>query len=872
MSKILLIIAFLGLSLSGFSQSVLPLRADTVRIEKIGGSAELHLRNATRDSLGVLTNIGNGRTRFLVPKRRGDTLFVGRDTIIGAPKVDTLYKDGDSIRYTINGRPYAVLGGTNFILYNALGGTGDTLVNADKEVKTLAVGYGINRAANGTTVTHTADTAELTTPYYVNSAKPWPAEEPIGLIYNKNYWPNQTDFTPQPSVSLSLNGGYVDYNVSTIDWGNYTRILPTRPTILPNWTIEVTFKMLTAPTTGTVGFGLGTKGIIGGADLLCYVNTTTSNSGLLNILKGDGSATYQTGSSATVNQNDIVKLTVAFVDSSITFTLNNLTTGGTGSISYTNTLISATSPISVLSNWALIGHSTVSCTWQVQAIKISSATKRNATLVVMGDSKTQGAFATYFGSRFGTRLNTPYPSSIVYASGNAKTSDFLNYMQEEMMNLNGYQYLLALGSNDKRFGSTETELRDAYTKLVKLLQGGGARVLHTVFPEDSTSAGVGLTAFKNWVAATYSGDYIDTWTQLSTSNILKAGYNSGDGVHLNEAANKSIDSLVVLSGKITARPANMRHPVLVTDGNIRVHGDSLSLFPIDKAENYVPHWDIIGGMRTGLLQDNNSTVGISLTKMVPVAGTQFTVTGFFGINGPGNGIIFGDRQRDLATGSTFAIYGDVGHLRVFSTPRAALAFQMDSLGRFGYSGAIDPQAWAHFPSNPGTAGGVPIKFQITSATDLTATPERGALEAKGNILTYTDTLLNRDTIAMRRWVRENVTLESGTYTPTITGVSNVAGTTLKGAHYRKNGNIIHVTVYLTIDPTAASSTEIAVSLPIASELGTDELFGNANCSDYRQSGIVTTDATNNRATFIFGAADTSAQDFVLMFSYQLTLP
>lgn len=76
-----LLLFFLPIISAG--QSVLPLRADTIRMEKLGGSAELHLRNATRDTLGVLTNIGNGRTRFMRSRVSGDTLFVGKDTLIG---------------------------------------------------------------------------------------------------------------------------------------------------------------------------------------------------------------------------------------------------------------------------------------------------------------------------------------------------------------------------------------------------------------------------------------------------------------------------------------------------------------------------------------------------------------------------------------------------------------------------------------------------------------------------------------------------------------------------------------------------------------------------------------------------------------------
>lgn len=57
-------LSLLVLSLSGFSQSTYPIRADKVLIEKVGGAAELILKNATRDTVGVLYNKGGGSTEF----------------------------------------------------------------------------------------------------------------------------------------------------------------------------------------------------------------------------------------------------------------------------------------------------------------------------------------------------------------------------------------------------------------------------------------------------------------------------------------------------------------------------------------------------------------------------------------------------------------------------------------------------------------------------------------------------------------------------------------------------------------------------------------------------------------------------------------
>src|ERR1043166_5453583 len=64
------------------AQSIGYLRYDTVMMYKNGGTCELVLMNKTKDSLGVLTNIGNGRTQFVRTKKINDSSFiVGKDTI-----------------------------------------------------------------------------------------------------------------------------------------------------------------------------------------------------------------------------------------------------------------------------------------------------------------------------------------------------------------------------------------------------------------------------------------------------------------------------------------------------------------------------------------------------------------------------------------------------------------------------------------------------------------------------------------------------------------------------------------------------------------------------------------------------------------------
>lgn len=75
--RLLLFVLLLGLTASSFAQSVIPIRADTVKIYKNGGYANLILRDITKDSTGGLaTNIGNGLMRFIKPYKLDDTTLV----------------------------------------------------------------------------------------------------------------------------------------------------------------------------------------------------------------------------------------------------------------------------------------------------------------------------------------------------------------------------------------------------------------------------------------------------------------------------------------------------------------------------------------------------------------------------------------------------------------------------------------------------------------------------------------------------------------------------------------------------------------------------------------------------------------------------
>ena len=111
----------------------------------------------------------------------------------------------------------------------------------------------------------------------------------------------------------------------------------------------------------------------------------------------------------------------------------------------------------------------------------------------------------------------------------------------------------------------------------------------------------------------------------------------------------------------------------------------------------------------------------------------------------------------------------------------------------------------------------------------------------------------------------------GTYTPTLTGVANVAASTAYSCTYVRIGDRVTVTGRVDIDPTSTGNTQLGISLPVASNFaGSQQGAGCAGCAGVAgQSAGVYADATNDRMTLEFNAADTSNRDWYFSFTYQV---
>jgi hypothetical protein len=114
-------------------------------------------------------------------------------------------------------------------------------------------------------------------------------------------------------------------------------------------------------------------------------------------------------------------------------------------------------------------------------------------------------------------------------------------------------------------------------------------------------------------------------------------------------------------------------------------------------------------------------------------------------------------------------------------------------------------------------------------------------------------------------------ITAGVYTPTLTSVANLDGTTAYECQYLRVGNTVHVSGMLSANPTAgATPTQVGISLPVASNIGAEEdCMGTAFAPAVSEGAGIRGDAANNRAEMLWTATDTTDQKRYFSFTYSV---
>jgi len=111
----------------------------------------------------------------------------------------------------------------------------------------------------------------------------------------------------------------------------------------------------------------------------------------------------------------------------------------------------------------------------------------------------------------------------------------------------------------------------------------------------------------------------------------------------------------------------------------------------------------------------------------------------------------------------------------------------------------------------------------------------------------------------------------GTYTPTLTGITNVAASVAFGCQWFRVGDVVTVSGKCEIDPTTTSIlTQLDLSLPVASNLATNgQCRGTISAlnSGVAWAGQVTGETTNDRASLKAVPGNANNSEYSFIFSY-----
>lgn len=361
---------------------------------------------------------------------------------------------------------------------------------------------------------------------------------------------------------------------------------------------------------------------------------------------------------------------------------------------------------------------------------------------------------------------------------------------------------------------------------------------------------------------------------LVTSNDIEDSTNSI--IHGIMDANPNNQELFLNSGKV-AMPylpttVQARVAMVGTDGSI-YSADTTGLFSGGGGLT-VGTTAIASGTNNNVLYNNSGTLGeytTTGTGTVVVKSTSPTITTSLNINGTGLVGTFGVDPGVIAIGSvgTNLVNAFVGGYAASGASTSTIYFGQNVF--FNGSTFVNPsaaentavflmQTGNHYWYTGGAGSGAgTIKMELSNAGALTIPNLAGATNGRAVVASTTGALSAGAIVA------------SGTYTPTLTNVTNVSASTAYDCQYLRVGNTVTVSGKVDIDVTLGAASELGLSLPISSAMTAEENLGGTASSSAAASLVsaIRADATNDRAAFVFTAISLTNDSYFFEFTYQI---
>jgi lysophospholipase L1-like esterase len=169
--------------------------------------------------------------------------------------------------------------------------------------------------------------------------------------------------------------------------------------------------------------------------------------------------------------------------------------------------------------------------------------RKPARFIVVGASASDGYNASSAARRYISVVQSNFFEAVCNDSSSYNTVTNAISTMPEILAHRPSTAILMIGGNDLAFGYPASQWQTQYSNLVAQLQANGIAVKHTFqTPRNS----VDLRPVKDWLTAHYpAGDIIDTWTPFVTNAFsLKPIYDSGDGVHPNDAGHLLLGQII----------------------------------------------------------------------------------------------------------------------------------------------------------------------------------------------------------------------------------------------------------------------------------------------------------------------------------------
>ena len=369
--------------------------------------------------------------------------------------------------------------------------------------------------------------------------------------------------------------------------------------------------------------------------------------------------------------------------------------------------------------------------------------------------------------------------------------------------------------------------------------------------------GAAVTGYQTFASAgVANADVVSYVIEDGTAWEIGTGTYTSSGTTLSRTlVQSSTGSLLNLTGNATVYVAALAADILQADNPVATGNLTVS-------NNVVAGGGVFGTFLNGG-SASLSSVGVEVIAADNSASQHLPqILVYNKSNGLAGGPYWNSRKTNGATGAATA--GQLLGTFIFQSTdtggamRNAASFAALSAG----AGATNHTGYFAFRTTS-TSDANPVDRMVLTSTGLlgvgnTSPAERldvtGNIKASGNL--------------------SAANLLSGTYTPTVTAVSNVASSSITAAAYTRVGDTVTVYGRVTIGATAANTdTQFRLSLPIATDITLNQRIAGVGASvqagTFGLAVAITGDATNDEADFRMRPTSTALIVYSYSYNYRI---